>query len=111
MERQSRLRRSADIEQVKQRGRSWSHPLLILIAHPNELDFTRVGVAASRRLGKAVVRNRAKRLLREAACHLYPRLAPGWDLLLVARAKILQAKESQVREALGLLADRAKLVV
>jgi len=111
MEQYTRLRRPADIKQVRQRGRSWPHPLLVLVAYPNEHGFTRIGVVASRRLGKAVARNRAKRLLREAARRLYPCLAPGWDLLLIARSGILGVKEPQVSQALGLLADRAELMV
>ncbi|HIE38122.1 MAG TPA: ribonuclease P protein component [Anaerolineales bacterium] len=110
MEWRIRLRRPSDVERVRQEGRSWAHPLLVLVARPNELGLTRVGVTASRRVGKAVARNRAKRLLREAARHLYPRLAPGWDLLLIARPKILEFREPQVREALDRLVKQAGLV-
>ncbi|MGD1995354.1 MAG: ribonuclease P protein component [Anaerolineae bacterium] len=111
MERRIRLRRSADFERVRLDGRSWPHPLLVLAALRNELSYTRVGVAASRRVGRAVARNRAKRLLREAARHLYPKLSPGWDVVLIARPDILEAREPQVREALGVLVERAGLLV
>lgn len=110
MERRFRLRRATDFQRLRREGRSWSHPLLVLVACRNGLDVTRVGVTATRKIGKAVRRNRAKRLLREAARHLYPRLKPGWDLLLIARAEILQVKEPQVREALSLLAREAGLL-
>ncbi len=110
MERRIRLRRSVDFERVRQEGRSWSHPLLVLVAAPNPGGLTRIGVAAGRRLGPAVARNRAKRLLREAARHLYPRLAPGWDLVLIARPPILTVKEPQVEAALEQLAREARLL-
>ncbi len=110
MERRIRLRRSADVARVRREGRSWSHPFFSLVARPNGMALTRVGVIASRRIGKAVARNRAKRLLREAARHLHSDLAPGWDLLLIARPEILQAKEPQVQEALASLAKRAGLL-
>lgn len=105
-----RLQRRADVARVHQEGRSWAHPLLVLLVRPNGLQRARVAVVASRRLGKATARNRAKRLLREAARHVYPELMPGWDLLLIARPKILEAKEPQVRQALGILAREAGLV-
>ncbi|HEC33396.1 MAG TPA: ribonuclease P protein component [Chloroflexi bacterium] len=110
MERRVRLRRSADVALIRREGRSWSHPLLVLVARPNGLDLARVGVVASRRLGKAVARNRAKRLLREAARRLHADLKPGWDLLFIARPEILKVKEPQVWEALNLLAKRAGLI-
>ena len=110
MERRIRLRRSSDVQRTREEGRSWSHPLLVLVAHPNELAFTRIGVIASRRLGQAVTRNRAKRLLREAGRHLYPRLAPGWDLLFIARPDIVGAAEGEVQKAARFLAEQAGLM-
>ncbi len=104
-----RLRRTDDVRRVYDKGRSWAHPLLVLIIRPNGLDFSRVGVTASRRVGGAVARNRAKRLLREAARRLYPQFGAGWDVMLVARVSILKAKEPQVEKALASLLKRSGL--
>ena len=109
MERRARLRLTNDVRRIYDEGQSWTHPLLVLIACPNGLDSSRVGVAASRRLGSAAARNRAKRLLREAARHLYPQIETGWDVMLVARSRILEAKCQQVEEALARLLRQAKL--
>jgi len=109
MERRLRLRRTSDVRQVYEEGKSWVHPSLVLIARPNKLGFSRVGVTASRKVGGAVARNRAKRLMREAARRLYPRFGSGWDVMLVARAAILEMKEPQVEEALASLLRRAGL--
>jgi ribonuclease P protein component len=111
MERQIRLRRASDVRRIYDEGRSWTHPLLVLIARPNGLNFSRVGVAASRRLGGAVARNRAKRLLREAARHLYPQFEAGWDMMLIARNGTLEVKEPQIEEALTSLLRQAGLIV
>ena len=118
MERRIRLRRTNDVRRVYDEGRSWAHPLLVLIARPNGLDFTRVGVTASRSVGGAVARNRAKRVMREAARRLYPQFGAGWDVMLVARAGIIEGSlphtrgggpEPQVEEALASLLRRAGL--
>jgi len=111
MERRIRLRRSADVERVRREGQAWHHPLLVLLAAQNLEGRTRIGVLAGRRVGKAVARNRARRLLREAARRLYPRLAPGWDLLLIARPPIVDVKEPQVEEALRQLTQQAGLLL
>ena len=65
--------------------RGWPHPLLVVYATPNELGRTRVGITVSSRVGNAVVRNRIRRRLREALRARWESLAPGNDLLLIAR--------------------------
>ena len=105
-----RLRRPEDFRKVWSDGRSWAHCLFVVWSCPNGLARTRVGITASRKVGHAVARNRARRLLREAARHLYADIAAGWDIVLVARSKILSASEGQVEAALRLMLGRLDLM-
>ena len=66
MERALRLTYDADFRRVRTHGKSWAHPFAILCALPNNLPHNRYGFSVSKRIGGAVVRNRVKRLLREA---------------------------------------------
>jgi ribonuclease P protein component len=110
MERRIRLRHNGDVQRVYDEGESWVHPLLVLVIRANNVGFSRVGVMASRNVGGAVERNRAKRLLREAARHLYPLFeSEGWDIMLIARPKLIQVREMTVEQALASLLERARL--
>lgn len=109
MQRQFRLTRSTDFKRVRRDGRSNAHPLIVLTALENNLPFTRVGVAAGKRVGNAVKRNRAKRLMRAALRDLHPQIKTGWDLIVIARTPIIQVKMPQVRDALQQLLQRAGL--
>lgn len=95
-----RLRRPEEFRRVWSEGRSWAHPLFILWLASNEGNPSRIGIIASRKVGNAVVRNRARRLLREAARHLYRYIPDGWDVVLVARSSLGRVSESSVEMAL-----------
>lgn len=104
MERRFRLTHSNDIQRVRRLGKSYAHPLLVLVVLPNESSATRCAVVAGRSVGGAVLRNRAKRVMRAALGPLLGCLKPGWDLVLIARNKIQDVKSGQVQDALeGLL--------
>ncbi len=110
MKRDQRLRRTEDFRRARERAaRPWSHPLVVLYAAPNDLERSRVGVTTSRRIGNAVVRNRVRRRLREAARLVYPAMAPGRDLVFIARAASADATWPSLRDAVAALVERAGL--
>jgi len=106
---QMRLRRPDDFRRVRSEGRSWAHPLFVIWRAPNSLDHTRVGITASRKVGNAVARNRARRLLREAVRRAYRRISSGWDIVLVARGDLTGSNEREAEVALQSLLTRAGL--
>lgn len=110
IERSFRLTRSTDFQRVRRIGKSFAHPLIVLIALPNQLEKSRFGVVAGKVIGKAVQRNRAKRLLRAAVRAHCNVLSPGWDVVLIARRSMLQANFEQTQKALEVLLYKAKLV-
>jgi len=114
-----RLRKSEDFERVRRQGTRWRGRYCALSAAraPAEADGssqpqTRVGYIASRSLGRAVKRNRARRLLREAIRHLSDLIVPGWDIVLVAQPPIVAepTRMQQVREELLWLLNKAHLI-
>jgi len=81
-----RLRRLADFQRVYDRRRSASDAQLLAFGCENGLDYPRLGVSVSRKVGGAVVRNRWKRRLRDAFRTTRSELPRGIDLVLIPRA-------------------------
>ncbi len=105
-----RLRRSADLQRLWQRGQAFRHPLATLMIRANDLDMSRFAFAAGRRVGGAVKRNRAKRLMREAVRRHLTEIESGWDCLLVARREIVSASHHDVEDAVGILMGSSGLL-
>ena len=110
MKRRFRLTRSTDFERVRRSGKSYAHPLVVLVAFRSENDPLRVGVSAGRSVGSAVARNRAKRVLRACISDFIPNLACGWDLIFLARQGLVEAGYGDARRAVELLLKRAGLL-
>jgi ribonuclease P protein component len=104
------LKKSGDIERVKQTGRRLPTPLFNLVSCRSDLPHARVGVIVGKRFGGAVVRNRAKRLFRELARQVRGRLAPGKDLLVFPRPSALNATPAALRAAWLAALERQELV-
>lgn len=111
MKRDFRLTRSTEFKRVRLSGKSYPHPLLVLIVYRTSQPKVRVGVAAGRSVGGAVQRNRAKRRIRACIDGLLPRLTPGWDLVLLARKPMSAARYSDIQAAIHLLLSKAGLLV
>ena len=109
MKREFRLTRTTDFERVRHLGKSFPHPLVVLVAVPNQLERSRVGIAAGRSVGNAVRRSRAKRLMRAGIDELLSGLVPGWDLILLARKSLPEAGFWKTRAALEIVLRKAKL--
>ena len=84
--------------------------MLVLCRHPNGLQTSRFGFSVSRRRGKAVVRNRIKRLMREAIRLRCVLVSPGWDIVLIARAGIAGADYGAVERSVTHLLSLARLL-
>jgi len=111
VQRKFRLTRSEDFKRVRRSGKSYAHPLVVLIVQAHDQPRVKVGVAAGRTVGTAVYRNRAKRLLREVMRTLIPNIHPGLDLILIARPGLVSATLEETRHALLNLLQRAQILI
>lgn len=83
---------------------------LVLYARPNHCGRNRVGITASKKLGKAVVRNRVRRRLREVYRLNEERFSAGWDIVVVARSRCIHADFQKLTEAYLTLAGKAGIL-
>jgi ribonuclease P protein component len=117
----ARLSRSSEFQRIYRQGDSVASRHLVLHYFKRSADAAdtepRLGLSVSRKVGNAVVRNRAKRLLREAFRAVEPRVAPGHDYVLIARPSLADLVERQqkgekaiVHQAVTELFQRASLL-
>jgi ribonuclease P protein component len=102
------LRRRADFDRVFQQGRHNSGRLLAVRTVTNELALSRFAFAIPKRVGKAVVRNRVRRRLREMLRSLP--LLEGYDVVISVRPEAALSSFYALKQELTLLLKRARLL-
>src|SRR6202171_1454779 len=103
VKRRSRLLRSADFDRTLRSGRRAASEYLALFVSDNDVGRPRVGLAVSRQHGTAVVRNRIKRRLRELVKPLLTQTEGGRDVVIVARARAVDAEFTRLRQEMEML--------
>jgi ribonuclease P protein component len=87
-----RIRRRAEFQQIYDRGLKVHSRYTTVFLLANALGVGRLGIAATRKLGGAVERNRAKRLIREVFRR--NKIAPGFDVVVIPKRELLDASLS-----------------
>ncbi len=88
-------------------SRGFADGYLVLYARKNREGMNRVGVTVGKKLGKAHVRNRVRRRLREVYRLHEVQFLPGWDIVVVARSKAVDAEFSSLTKSYLTLAKKA----
>lgn len=92
------------------RTNGFAGPYLILYARKNRGETNRVGITVSKKLGKAHIRNRIRRRLREAYRLNEDKFQPGWDIVVVGRGKALDGDFSEICKCYLSLAKKAGIL-
>ena len=92
------LKQNYEFRRLYQKGVSSAGSCMVLYCRKNKLGHNRLGLTASVKLGHAVVRNRARRRLREVYRLNSNRLSAGWDIILVARSRTVTVSWKELND-------------
>lgn len=93
---QDRLLRPTEFRRVYDQGLRLHSSLFTIFALHSQFPRVRLGITTSRKIGKAVKRNRCRRLVREVFRHQKTSLLPGWDLVVNAKQPLTRSTYGQV---------------
>ena len=94
------IRKQKDFNRVYKRGNSKGSKYVVVIYIRNKLNFSRTAFVASKKVGNSVMRNRARRLMREAYRAVSDKVGTGYDIVFVARSAICDANENEVEKSI-----------
>ena len=93
------LKKNSDFRRLYSKGKSTVTPFMVVYCRRNGLDHNRVGYTVSTKLGHAVVRNRARRRLREVYRLNQSQLVQGYDLIMVARHRVVDMPWKELNQS------------
>jgi len=94
------LRKKKDFTAIYNKGQSVGEKYVVLFYRKNDLDFNRTAFLASKKVGKSVLRNRARRLMKESYRELQKDLESGYDIIWIARNTISNLKCADVKKSM-----------
>lgn len=94
------LKENRDYRRLYNRGKSYVSPVVVTYICKNRSQNVRFGITTSKKIGKAVQRNRSRRVIRAAFSQLLPQVKPGYDFVFVARTKTPYVKSTEILRCL-----------
>lgn len=97
----STLKLNKEFRRLYGRGKSFVCPMVVVYILKNNLNYTRIGITTGKKIGGAVARNRARRLIMASWRNCFKDLKEkNLDIVFVARPRILSVKSTDVERAL-----------
>ena len=100
MLKQNVLRKKADFDKLYKKGSSAADRYVVIFAIPNGKEIKRTGFLASKKVGKSVERNRARRLMKESFRRMEDIIPDGMDIVFIARNTIAEKKQEEVEKSM-----------
>lgn len=104
------IRKDSDFRKVYKHGKSFANKYLVMYILDNKSDFNRVGFSVSKKVGKANIRNKVRRRIREGfRLNCDEHIKDGYDLVFIARVASKDAEYEDIEKSVKTLIKKAKL--
>lgn len=90
------LKSNGDFRRAYARGKSYQDPALVTIVLKNRAGICRMGITTGKKIGGAVQRNRARRIIRAAFVEYSSRIKSGYDIVFIARTRTCGLKSTDL---------------
>lgn len=101
MKKKYRIKKNTEFQRVFQKGNSSANRQFVIYKLKNEdFPYFRIGISVSKKLGKAVTRNKIKRYIREAVREMKEEIDPAYDLIIVARRQVVDMNYHEAKKSL-----------
>lgn len=105
------LKKNKEFLRAYSKGACFVSPILVTYVRKNRLGQVRLGITTSKKVGKAVRRNRARRVIKDSYRQLFANIKPGFDIVFVARTKTSFVKSFMVRSVMKKHLKAAKVLL
>ncbi len=109
MLKQTVLRNKKDFSALYNKGRSVGDRYVVLFFRKNGREYNRTAFLASKKVGKSVIRNRARRLMKESYRSLQENLPAGYDFIFIARKTIINSRCADVKKSMEAAIKRSNI--
>ena len=104
------LKKDSDFRKVYKHGKSIANRYLVMYILKNKSDSSRVGISISKKVGKAITRNRIRRLIKEVyRLDIDSRVKEGYDIVFIARMPSKDATFKDIEKSINNLAKKADI--
>lgn len=100
MEKKYRLKKNMEFKKVYAQGKNYWNRNLILYVRKNGLDETRAGFTVSKKIGKAITRNKIRRRMKEIYRLNLKEIKPGYDLVFIPKKNIIDISYRELESAM-----------
>lgn len=105
------IKKDSDFRRVYQRGKSMADRNLVIYTMKNGKDRSRIGISISKKVGKANVRNRIRRYIKEAyRLNIDEKIKPGYDIVFIARINSQNSEYRDIEKSMKYITKKASVV-